>query len=249
MPIGPARLYHVNNNCSDLARSTAFYAEHLGLRTAVRTAVDPQPCAALGLDLGGWDAWMLADAAPGDGALVDLLQWLTPGPTGRPAGPGDLGYTTLVFESPTTPPGHLVDPDGTLLEVRAGEQPRFAAVKVGVRDVDAAAEWWSEVVGLRADDGVLTDDRGPDSFAVELVAVPDPGRAAPPSSTANRLGLYRMALLTRSIVDDHRFLLDRGVTCLSGVEDLRVGPDLPVVRVLCFLDPDGTVIELIESPV
>jgi catechol 2,3-dioxygenase-like lactoylglutathione lyase family enzyme len=249
MPIGPARLYHVNANCSDLHRSLAFYTERIGLTTTVRTTVEPQPCAVLGLDLGAWDAWVLSGTLPhGEGAVLDLLQWVTPGPVGRPAGPGDLGYTTLVFESPTVPPGPAVDPDGTLLEIRAGERPRFAAVTLGVRDVNRSAEWWSDVVGVQATDGVLADDRGTSAFAVELVGVPDPGTAAPPSSTANRLGLYRMALLTGSIVDDHRFLVDRGVTCLSGVERLDMGQGLPTLQVLCFLDPDGTVVELIESP-
>jgi len=249
MPIGPARLYHVNANCSDLDRSLAFYTERLGLTTTVRTTVEPQPCTVLGLDVGSWDAWILRGALPhGDGAVLDLLRWLTPEPVGHPAGPGDLGYSTLVFESPTAPPGPAVDPDGTPLEIRAGGLPRFAAVRLGVRDVDRSAEWWSNIVGLKATDGLVTDDRGPSAFAVELVAVPDDGAASPPSSTPNRIGLYRMALLTPSIDEDHRFLVDRGVTCLSGVERLDMGGDLPELRVLCFLDPDGTVVELIESP-
>jgi catechol 2,3-dioxygenase-like lactoylglutathione lyase family enzyme len=250
MPIGPARLYHVNANCSDLDRSLEFYTSRLGLRPTVRTTVESQPCGALGLDVGAWDAWMLGGTRPhGEGALVDLLQWMTPAPVGRPAASGDLGYTTLVIESPDAPQGLAVDPDGTLLEVRAGDEPRFAAVKVGVRDLDRSAEWWSDIVGLHATGHVLTDDRGPDAFAVELIAVADAERAAPPSSTANRVGLYRMALLTSSIVDDYTFLVNREIRCLSGVEQLEMGGDLPTLQVVCFLDPDGTVVELIQSPV
>jgi catechol 2,3-dioxygenase-like lactoylglutathione lyase family enzyme len=249
VPIGPARLYHVNANCSDLDRSLAFYTERLGLTTTVRTTVEPQPCTALGLDVASWDAWILQGALPhGEGAVLDLLRWRTPEPVGHPAGSGDLGYSMLVFESPTAPPGAAVDPDGTPLEIRAGGQPRFAAVKLGVRDVDRSAAWWSDIVGLEATNGVLTDARGPGAFAVELVAVADGGAASPPSSTANRIGLYRMALLTSSIDEDHRFLVDHGITCLSDVERLDMGGDLPTLRVLCFLDPDGTVVELIESP-
>jgi catechol 2,3-dioxygenase-like lactoylglutathione lyase family enzyme len=250
MPIGPARLYHVNVNCSDLDRSLVFYTERLGLRTTVRTKVGPQPCAALGLEFGAWDAWMLAGARHHtEGALVDLLQWMTPAPEGRPPGSGDLGYIALVFESPDAPRGLAVDPDGTLLEVRPGDASRFAAVKIGVRDIDRSLEWWTDVVGLHVEGGVLTDERGRDAFAVELVAVPDATRAAPPSAIANRIGLYRMALLTNTIEDDYDFLLERGVTCLSEVATLEMGGDLPTLQVLCFLDPDGTVIELIQSPV
>ena len=244
MPIGPARIFHVNANCSDLDRSLAFYTEQLGLTTTVRTTVEPQPCQALGLDRGAWDAWLLGPADR-HGVVLDLLEWQVPAPVGQPAGPGDLGYTTLVVESPT-PPDLDADPDGTALVVRSGDRARLAGVRVGVRDVERSTAWWSDVVGLRSDDGVLADDRGPSAFAVELVG--GPAGAAPPSSTANRLGLYRMALLTDSIDEDHRFLVDRGVTCLSDVADLDMGPGLPALRVLCFLDPDGTVVELIESP-
>jgi catechol 2,3-dioxygenase-like lactoylglutathione lyase family enzyme len=244
VPIGPARIFHVNANCSDLERSLAFYTERLGLRPTVRTTVEPQPCQALGLDLGAWDAWLLGPAE-GHGVVLDLLEWQTPAPVGQPVGRHDLGYTTLIVESPDAP-GLDADPDGTSLEVRPGDRARLAGVRVGVRDVERSMAWWSDVVGLGASDGVLADDRGPRAFAVELVAGPE--AAAPPSSSANRLGPYRMALLTDSIDEDHRFLVDRGVACLSDVADLDMGPGLPALRVLCFLDPDGTVVELIESP-
>ena len=88
---------------------------------------------------------------------------------------------------PLIPPANFYDPDGTLLEVRVGRQPRFAAVKLGVRDVERAAEWWSEVVGLRAADGVLTDDRGADSFAVELLAGKTPKAEATLFDTPSKL--------------------------------------------------------------
>lgn len=244
MPIGAARIFHVNANCADLERSLAFYRDQLGLAPAVRTTVEPQPCRALGLDTGAWDAWLLG-SADGAGVVVDLLEWQTPAPVGRPAGRHDLGYNALVVESPTAQDVD-VDPDGTALVLRHGEQARLAGVRVGVRDVARSTAWWSEVVGLRASDGVLADDRGPSVFGVELVAAPV--AAAPPPSNANRLGLYRMALITESIDEDRRFLAEGGVTCLSDVALLDMGPGLPSLRVLCFLDPDGTVIELIESP-
>src|SRR5437763_15704313 len=147
MPIGPVRLYHFNANCTVLDRSLAFYTEHLGLATTVRTTVAAQPCGALGLDVGAWDAWILRGASsPSDGAVLDLLQWLTPEPVGRPADGRDLGYTTLVFASPSVTPGDAVDPDGTRVEIRAGDAARLAGVEVGVSNVDRSVAWWSEVV-------------------------------------------------------------------------------------------------------
>ena len=80
-----ARIFHVNVNCSDLARSRAFYADALGLDAAVRTAPDaPQPGAAFGLDRAWWDAWILVGATAFAGGAIDLLEWREPGPVGAP---------------------------------------------------------------------------------------------------------------------------------------------------------------------
>jgi len=50
MPLGDARLFHVNVNCSDLERSQRFYTDGLGLVAGVRTAPEvTQPGAAFGL--------------------------------------------------------------------------------------------------------------------------------------------------------------------------------------------------------
>ncbi|MGZ4692701.1 MAG: VOC family protein [Acidimicrobiales bacterium] len=85
MPDG-ARIFHVNVNCSDLARSRRFYVDGCGLAEGVRTTPEqPQSGVAFGLDRAWWDALILVGASGFDGGAIDLLQWLQPEPTGAPS--------------------------------------------------------------------------------------------------------------------------------------------------------------------
>ena len=82
MAVEILRIAHCNVNCSDLARSTAFYRNLLELRVGAHTSPAPQEAPGFGRE--GkiqWDAHMLSGAA-GD-TLVDLLEWKRPRPTGR----------------------------------------------------------------------------------------------------------------------------------------------------------------------
>src|SRR5437773_1136242 len=78
-----ARIFHVNVNCSDLARSRAFYVDGCGLGEGVRTTPEQaQSGAAFGLDRARWDAWILVGPNGFDGGAIDLLEWQEPAPTG-----------------------------------------------------------------------------------------------------------------------------------------------------------------------
>jgi catechol 2,3-dioxygenase-like lactoylglutathione lyase family enzyme len=80
-----ARIFHANINCSDLARSRAFYVECCGLAEGARTAPEEtQDGAAFGLARARWDAWILLGERGFDGGAVDLLEWQEPAPAGRP---------------------------------------------------------------------------------------------------------------------------------------------------------------------
>lgn len=82
-PLDGARIFHVNVNCSDLARSRAFYVEGCGLAEGVRTTPEhAQPGVAFGLDRARWDAWILVGAKGFDGGAIDLLEWREPAPAG-----------------------------------------------------------------------------------------------------------------------------------------------------------------------
>src|SRR5262245_45997703 len=74
MPLPLLSVVHVNVNCSDLARSLAFYRDQVGLAPLSHTAPGPQDGA--GFALAGkvrWDAWLLHDARGQAGPALDLL--------------------------------------------------------------------------------------------------------------------------------------------------------------------------------
>lgn len=98
MNVGPLRFFHVNVNCSDLARSLGFYRDHVGLTPTVRTRPErPQPGSAFGLKEVQWDAWMLAGDDAG-GAVLDLLEWKVPVGSGSPPeSVFEMGFGRLCF--------------------------------------------------------------------------------------------------------------------------------------------------------
>jgi len=76
---------HVNVNCSDLERSLSFYRDVIGLTPQSHTKPEPQDGAGFGLT--GevvWDAHLLHDERGQAGPAIDLLEWQTPRPVGRP---------------------------------------------------------------------------------------------------------------------------------------------------------------------
>ena len=84
-----ARIFHVNVNCSDLARSRSFYVDGCGLTPGVQTTpAVAQSGAAFGLDRARWDAWILVGPNGFEGGAIDLLEWQEPAPVG--AVPGAL---------------------------------------------------------------------------------------------------------------------------------------------------------------
>jgi len=93
---------HVNVNCSDLERSLLFYRDLVGLTPLSHT--NPLPQEGVGFGLPGkvvWDAFLLHDDRGADGPAIDLLQWQTPVPVGRPnLDAHNLGYMRLCFAHP-----------------------------------------------------------------------------------------------------------------------------------------------------
>jgi glyoxylase I family protein len=144
-----ARIFHMNVNCSNLARSRDFYVDGCGLVEGVRTTPeDTQPGTAFGLDRARWDAFILVGDNGFDGGAIDLLEWLEPAPTGAPPG--------ALFESGLQRIGVMVtDLDATLTRV-----PGLGGTS-----------WGEPVVHHLADGGqvrlALISD--PDGITVELV--------------------------------------------------------------------------------
>ena len=90
----------------------------------------------------------------------------------------------------------------------------------------------------------------PDSLILDLLEWKTPKPIGRPLVEANHLGLFRMAFM----VDDARGScaeLDRLGVPHSGTCHLDMGPDVPIeggLYAVFFRDPDGTCLELIETP-
>ena len=180
MPIAATRIFHFNVNCSDLRRSLAFYQDLVGLVPATHTVPDPQPGEAFALPTAQWDAWILTGARGYEGVVLDLLEWKTPPPTGRPySSAAHLGFARLGIEvrdldglaarlgaagvdclgppHPVELGGQVVgrafvaaDPDGTLVEFTAGDEDRVAFLVVNCSDLERSVRFYTEIVGLSA---------------------------------------------------------------------------------------------------
>ena len=93
------RLLHVNVNCSNLARSTAWYRELLGLAVLGRSS--PGPVAGTGFGWSEkceWRAEFLAVPGVDTPFVIDLLEWITPRPISAPYTEANhLGLFRLAF--------------------------------------------------------------------------------------------------------------------------------------------------------
>jgi catechol 2,3-dioxygenase-like lactoylglutathione lyase family enzyme len=99
MSLALKHVAHVNANCSNLERSLRFYRDLVGLRPTTHTRPAPQDGAGFGLaGKVAWDAWMLQDHRAPLGPSIDLLEWQTPKPTGRPHPEANhLGFMRLAL--------------------------------------------------------------------------------------------------------------------------------------------------------
>jgi len=162
------------------------------------------------------------------------------------------------------------DPDGTLIELMTGNEDRISVAIINCSDLERSTEFYADLLGFSplakfgsgTRDGTglrlgpevdwemayLDDPRHDFSFAVDLVQWHSPKPDGRAYSAANNLGIFRMALLTADIDRDYAELGERGVTCVSPPATLEMGPGLPKLRALLFEDPDGAMLELIESP-
>lgn len=236
MPIPLQRIVHVNNNCTDLDKSLAFY-ERFGLERTIHTAPEqPQDGTAFGLPEAQWDAWIL-----GSGFSLDLLKWVRPKPwASTRREPGDLGLSHITVQVPGVEERFVRDPDQTLVRLVDGEPGRISMLTINCSDVGRSSAFYEEVTGLVPQgDGMLTD---PGGFPVELRRATGNGR---PNRVANAVGYFRMAFLVSDIRAGHAALVDAGADCTSPPVDLDLGPGVPRCSAMLFSDPDGAMLELI----
>lgn len=166
------------------------------------------------------------------------------------------------------------DPDGTCIEFVERPGPvRMSHININCQNLDHSSEWYQRVLGVtpiadraepppasgagfgfdgdcdyRAD--FLAVDGNPNSLILDLLEWKTPKPIGQPLMEANHLGVFRMAFL---VADAEACCaeLDRLGVEHSGACWLEMGPDLPMIdglNAIFFRDPDGTMLELIETP-
>lgn len=86
----------------------------------------------------------------------------------------------------------------------------------------------------------------PDGSVVDLLQWQDPHDDTPPRGALNQLGIARLALTTTDIAGDIARLKAAGVTFLSDAPARVKDPLGGTTQFICFADPDGTVLELVQ---
>lgn len=86
----------------------------------------------------------------------------------------------------------------------------------------------------------------PSGAVIDLLEWQEPRDLQPPNEKLNHLGLGRIAFLTSNIDADIERLRREGVVLLSDSPATVVGLRGGATRFICFRDPDGTVLELVE---
>ena len=85
---------------------------------------------------------------------------------------------------------------------------------------------------------------------IDLLEWKTPKPVGRPAQDANQLGLFRMAFMVSDAAASCAELDKHGVKH-SGVCNLDMGPDVPIaggLNAVFFRDPDGTMLEVIETP-
>lgn len=92
--------------------------------------------------------------------------------------------------------------------------------------------------------GVLM--KHPSGTVIDLLEWQEPVDPRPPYEALNHLGLGRIAFVTSDIEADIECLRTQGVEFLSAEPAAVAGPRGSTTRFICFRDPDGTVLELVD---
>jgi len=84
----------------------------------------------------------------------------------------------------------------------------------------------------------------PVGHGLNLTKWEEPYDASAPYDLVNHIGIARFAILTTNLDADIDILTEQGVAFYS--EPVRPEPPYDILRFVCFEDPDGTVIELVQ---
>ena len=86
----------------------------------------------------------------------------------------------------------------------------------------------------------------PSRIVIDLLEWQEPYESGRPYNSMAHPGIARVAFTTGSIDNDIATLMGAGVEFLSEGPAEVAGPKGSQVRFICFKDPDGTVLELVE---
>jgi catechol 2,3-dioxygenase-like lactoylglutathione lyase family enzyme len=87
---------------------------------------------------------------------------------------------------------------------------------------------------------------GHSPFVIDLLEWREPNDTSPPYSELNHIGIARIAMASSDLDADLAELRDRGIEII-GEPATVVWDDRPSSRFVCFKDPDGTVLELVQE--
>ena len=90
---------------------------------------------------------------------------------------------------------------------------------------------------------ILQNSKTP--LMIDLLEWQEPTDNRPPYPNLYHLGIARVALSTNDLDSDVAFLKSEGVEFLSNPATVKI-ENQPETRFVCFKDPDGTVLELVE---
>ena len=177
----------------------------------------------------------------------------------------------LVHEIPSGGTVRIVlmsDPDGVALELIEGDASRLSFVSVACTDLECSVAFYQRlgfrelarfpssneaashlhVAGPVTMDEVLMRPPGGGDVHFMLVGFERPAVVRGDHRPANAVGMWRTALLVPALDDAYAALRAAGVEMLSDPQSMSMGAGLPDLRFVCFLGPDGEVLELIEQP-
>jgi len=90
---------------------------------------------------------------------------------------------------------------------------------------------------------ILQNSKTP--LMIDLLEWQEPSDNRPPYPNLYHLGIARIALSTNDLDSDVTFLKSKGVKFLSDPAMVKI-ENQPETRFICFKDPDGTILELVE---
>ena len=90
---------------------------------------------------------------------------------------------------------------------------------------------------------ILQNSKTP--LMIDLLECQEPTDNRPPYPNLYHLGIARVALSTNDLDSDVAFLKSEGVEFLSNPATVKI-ENQPETRFVCFKDPDGTILELVE---